>query len=774
MISPEKIPTFTGDLVRLHQQIISLRQAAKAISEHGGAVHTRFQHLDAFYKAPEAEQLFATTQPVRDTSSDIGDKLDSTAGALETYMAHVADIVNQLETLREQARVFVASVKGHDGGIETWRKDPDKVAEHQAIWDGVNTAVAAFEQAEVSCADKITALVDGTQWHIDNGKPDQKNAYGFSADQLDHAQKLPWGSPEHEEMLPFGIDYHLKQVGIGIWDSAKGSVTGLVDLLSPGREGSATREGLVRVIVGAEGYLLDPNDDRNSHLGPAADRFMEDSKPYAREFAQSLVGWDDWSTNPGKAFGTVIFNGLTLGAGPLGAASRAGSAAGEAGAVARVAGTVARIGETLDPIGAAAKTVGIAARTLPKVSDLVSGVRAATEAATTADKAHSFLRLSDGSHLQIADGEFIPGKHGVPDTNPTRHEPAATDRSPSVAAPDRPHELVGASVHSPDASAHSGENLTPQADHHTPHRPTGGDRGEATGRAHHIGAYGGQSDGESGAAHHPGGQHAGPADHHGHGPMDGPDPARAAGGGVGPDGGASTVSEHHESPAGGEPQPLERGSEAERRVHDAIKKIPGAKRPKPNVMERVLDRLASEADGQRVADIIGSGQFNQGDEYGQVVSALGAKREQMFQPAADQLIFADDLVRSGVPAHTIDFEQKFPVGADMDIRIKDESGDIYAYQLKHLNDPQDPVSEITRGKYLLQLAHAEADHSVLLVDGGRGTIAEWMANGSYDELMAIHGGARGRKGTGITFVIRLEDGNLVIPPGSKTDPKDML
>ncbi|WP_406285460.1 hypothetical protein [Streptomyces sp. NBC_00209] len=146
----------------------------------------------------------------------------------------------------------------------------------------------------------------------------------------------------------------------------------------------------------------------------------------------------------------------------------------------------------------------------------------------------------------------------------------------------------------------------------------------------------------------------------------------------------------------------------------------------------------------------------------------------MFQPSADQLIFADKLVESGVPAHAIDFEQKVPVGADVDIRIRDESGDVYAYQMKHLNDPQDPVSEITRGKYLLQLAIADADHSVMLVDGGRGTVRDWMTNGSYDELLAIHNGARGRKGTGITFVIRLEDGSLVIPPGSRTDPKDML
>lgn len=49
-----------------------------------------------------------------------------------------------------------------------------------------------------------------------------------------------------------------------------------------------------------------------------------------------------------------------------------------------------------------------------------------------------------------------------------------------------------------------------------------------------------------------------------------------------------------------------------------------------------------------------------------------------------------------------------------------------------------------------------------------------MTNGSYDALMDIHRGGRGPKGEGITFVIRLEDGNLVIPPGSKVDPKDML
>ncbi|MFH8339401.1 hypothetical protein [Streptomyces sp. AM6-12] len=771
MISPEKIPTFTGDLVRLHQQIISLRQAAQAISEHGGAVHTRFQHLGAFYKAPEAAQLFATTQAVRDTSSDFGDKLNSVAGALEAYMVEVADIVEQLETLREQARAFVASVKGHDSGMETWRKDPDKVAEYQAIWDGVNTAVAAFEQAEVSCADKITALVGGTQWHIDNGKPDQKNAYGVSAAQLAHAQKLPWGSPEHEEMLPFGIDYHLEQVGIGIWDNAKGSVTGLIDLLSPGREGSTTREGLVRAIVGAEGYLLDPDGDRNSHLGPAADQFMEENKPYAKEFAKSLVGWDDWSTNPGKAFGTVVFNALTLGAGPLGAASRSGSAAGEAGAVARVAGTVAKIGEALDPIGAAAKTVGVAARTLPKVSDLVSGVRAATDAATTADKAHSFLRLPDGSHLRIEDGEFIHGRHGVPDRTPVPHEPTAGDRAPSIKTA-RHYEPVGADVRAPEAASHAGEHLPARADHETP-----------DGSGSHDGAprQGGRPGGNSGHTRHT----TGTDPHTGHGhDAGGPDSGHGHSGehtngthGIG--GGDPTRSAHSDSGAGESPGsdasgPLELGGEAEHRFREGLRGIP-RNNIKPKVLEKIVSRLAESPSGREIAGIIGSGHLSHAPGFRDTVSMLGSGRADQFLRAVDQIRLGDQFHKSGL--HNIEFEVKNPsIKADLDVRVTDDHGHSYGYQMKRLNNPKNPFEPITKPDNLGQLSKSDADHRIMLVDG-QGTVAEWQARGIPEELLQVHLGEhpiKSEKGRGILFVLRLDDGTIVIPPGARVDPRGVL
>ncbi|NUV70043.1 hypothetical protein G6W57_23325 [Streptomyces sp. CAI-121] len=219
---------------------------------------------------------------------------------------------------------------------------------------------------------------------------------------------------------------------------------------------------------------------------------------------------------------------------------------------------------------------------------------------------------------------------------------------------------------------------------------------------------------------------------------------------------------------------LTRGSETEIRLREAVKGIPGRTRPKPAVFERVLERLSREPNGQQVAEIIASGKFNQSDEFGTVVSSLGAKKENMYHPGADQIIFAEHLVRSGISPRTIDFEQKIPVGADIDVRISPPEGGSYGYQMKRLNDPIDPVGEITRGKYLLQLARAEVDNHIMLVDGARGTRADWMANGSYEALMEVHQGKRGPKGEGITFVIRLDDGKLVIPPGSKTDPKDSL
>ncbi|MGW2252283.1 hypothetical protein ACWCXH_19065 [Kitasatospora sp. NPDC001660] len=65
-VNPAEVPVFTGDLFALDNRVKSISTAGAAIASAAGAVHTSFGGLKSYYKAPEAEQLFATTKPVDD------------------------------------------------------------------------------------------------------------------------------------------------------------------------------------------------------------------------------------------------------------------------------------------------------------------------------------------------------------------------------------------------------------------------------------------------------------------------------------------------------------------------------------------------------------------------------------------------------------------------------------------------------------------------------------------------------------------------------------
>jgi hypothetical protein len=734
VIEPAAIPLFTGDLGQLEQHIDALRDESDGVRQAGGEAHRQFQGLSAFYEAPEAEDLFASTAPARDAADSFGDKLATVADALRTYAAEVAPIAKRLQQLQSQAATFVAGLKTSTGEIdEKWAKDADKVDEHQALLHDVNAAQAAFAAAEIACNNKITALVGGTQYVLNTGAkqfvPLGAHLYGYSTDVLDQAEKLPWGTPvtQHHDWWDIDdFDYYLQHtVKSFVWDglivdNVWGTVDGILSMSGMNGEQAFkdTWSGLARVVVGAETYLMEAGGQEPE--GIWATDFAQGSKVYAKEFGKSLVAWDMWSENPARASATVVFNVLTLGVGPLKVAS-----AGKAGTTAKVAATVAKVGDAIDPISAAAKVAGSA---VPRISAVTASLRGLEGL-----RAPLALELPDGSRLLTENGRIVhvgADQNVIPDAQTARGS-----------VPDRELAEVGAMTRAtqPDARGAGGPasevGLEPPSSGggSLPHREV--EHGVVTG---------------DGAPGLPGPGSGGRGD--GGGAIDGP--ARW--------------------PSDGEHNPMPRGGEVEQRLRDAVKSIPGKQRPKPDVLERVISRLSVESNGSRVAEVIASGIFKESDQFGKVISDLGARKEQMYHPAADQIFFAEDLVKSGVPARSIEFEQKVPVGADMDIRIKDDSGQVYAYQMKRLNNPEDPIAEITRGKYLLQLARAEADHHIMLVDGAKGTCAEWMANGSFEALLDINRGGRGPKGEGITYIVRLEDGTLVVPPGSKTDPKDML
>ncbi|MFC3351881.1 hypothetical protein ACFOOM_31540 [Streptomyces echinoruber] len=117
-------------------------------------MHHRFQGLAAYYRAPEAEQLFATTQPVKDRADGFADDAETVSGALAAYASDIRPLADRLKHLRDRARTFVDSVQGDDD----WQYDGDKVAEHNRLRDEISETVAAFWAAERACYNTIVAL----------------------------------------------------------------------------------------------------------------------------------------------------------------------------------------------------------------------------------------------------------------------------------------------------------------------------------------------------------------------------------------------------------------------------------------------------------------------------------------------------------------------------------------------------------------------------------------------------------------------------------------
>jgi hypothetical protein len=84
VIKPGEIPQFTGDLDQLEIDHADLKKDAGNVRKTGGDVHSQFQGLSAYYTAPEAEQLFATTKPVQDRADAFAGDLETVSSALSS------------------------------------------------------------------------------------------------------------------------------------------------------------------------------------------------------------------------------------------------------------------------------------------------------------------------------------------------------------------------------------------------------------------------------------------------------------------------------------------------------------------------------------------------------------------------------------------------------------------------------------------------------------------------------------------------------------------
>ncbi|MFJ3832970.1 hypothetical protein ACIPWI_34205 [Streptomyces sp. NPDC090046] len=727
MIDVGKIPTFTGNLDTLETHAAALKTTASSIRGTGRDVHNAFQALDPVYDAPEQGELLNSTIPVRDKADAFATKLESVSGALTGFASTARPLVAKMKQLRIDAEKFVADNKED----EDWQQDQGKIDENARLVREVGVTWVAFQGVERDAANKITTLVGGTHFVVDDGSH-KAGMYGFKESDVKDAKETPWGTADEREYtgLRAAWEWTKDKVGSGLKgffvDGVWGTLKGLGNMVNVFDMDTLkkTWSGIGDVFEGVSGYLLTPWDwVMDKTLGPADHTEREKNKAALRNFGKSLVAWDEWGKDPARAGGTVVFNIVTIGAGSFLKLGKAG----KLGVGSEIATVVGKAGVLVDPMSYLGKAANL---TKIKVGDLMEGLKASRAgvddmartmpdgtsphpADTTAPPAGAGDRTPPGHEYADPQGNkrvighdgTIRDEHGnvVPDTEPVR-EPHKDDLpNTHEPAPARERVLEGAGGPSrvENSTGHptgggGGTHNTPPAAGHAADHPTGGGGdshapSRETGNSHTSG--GGSAHGAEGrAGHDPAGGHGGGGGHggspdtpEGGGVTDGPSSGGGGGTGDGPGSGSGHPDRQPEvtlnrDRTGQQPSgPM--AAEREAAVAAALKdvKVP------PVDQGRLLAALKKSEYGAAVAEYISSGRFADVPGFKKPDGLLYQVKQKDMIPAVHQAMeHAAELQAKGLKG--IEFEVKLPAEKlDLDVLVRNDGRIEYGAQLKDVD-----------------------------------------------------------------------------------------
>ncbi|MFD7554938.1 hypothetical protein ACFV9E_10435 [Streptomyces sp. NPDC059835] len=417
-VDPAEVPIFTGDFAQLDLKVKAISAGGAAISTATSDVHSSFGGLSAFYQAPEADQLFATTKPVADLGLKLSSDMCTIAGALGTYARDAEPIAKRLDSLKKEAEAFRTKVTSD----EHWDRDGDLIDENLERRNRIAEAWAQFQDVERAAHAKIVALVGGTPLTKDDGSHG-KGMYGYDAEAMKQAKTLPWGEAVEEDIPAWQIWEHAWEftkgffvdgvwgtlkglgglVGLDGWDTFKQSWTGLAKL--------ATGLAIVS-IPGAGPLIMGLPDDK-------LPTWVRDSRTALKETGKALLAWDQWSSNPGRAAGAVTFNVITTIA--TGGSGSAAAGAGKAGAVAKALSVAGKVGHYVDPMTYVFKGAGAGISKIGDVMTALKGMGKVEVPTINIDNAISLpegtVHLPDGA-IHLPDGAPIPeGATKLPDGN---------------------------------------------------------------------------------------------------------------------------------------------------------------------------------------------------------------------------------------------------------------------------------------------------------------------------------------------------------------------
>ncbi|MFD3762694.1 hypothetical protein ACFWS9_37840, partial [Streptomyces sp. NPDC058622] len=408
-VDPAEVPVFTGNLALLDEKVKAISSGGAAVATKTSDVHTGFGGLQAFYQAPEADQLFATTKPVSDLGLKLSSDMCTIAGALGTYSRDAAPIVKKLENLKAEAQAF----RTETDKDEKWREDGDLIDENLERRNKIAEVWAEFQEVERAAYGKIVALVGGKPLKVNDGS-NGKDMYGYDAESMKQSKSLPWGDAVEESIPAWQVWEHAWEFGKGIvvdgvWGTLKG-LGGLVglqgwDVFKQSWTGLAKLgTGLAIMSIPGVGplFLAAPDDKLPS--------WLRDSRTAMKETGKALLAWDQWGSNPSRAAGAVTFNVLTTVF--TGGAGGAVSGAGKAGAVAKTLSFAGKAGRAIDPMAYMFKGAGAG---FAKIGDVMAGLKGAGKFEVPSINVDGAVALPDGAVL-LPDGAIhLPSGATVPE-----------------------------------------------------------------------------------------------------------------------------------------------------------------------------------------------------------------------------------------------------------------------------------------------------------------------------------------------------------------------
>ncbi|MGA4880088.1 hypothetical protein [Streptomyces lydicamycinicus] len=413
-VDPAEVPVFTGDLDLLETKVKALSHGGSRVETIGSDVHKAFGGLAAFYKAPEAEQLFGVTKPVADKAHDLSEDMHVIAKALGTYAREITPLVEQLKQLKQDAADFRAK----DAADDDWREDGDLVDENLNRRNKIAEVWAAFQEAERDCHAKIVGLVGGKALHtIDGSHP---TGYGYDAEALKASKSLPWGDAVEESVPWWQVWEHAYDFGKGVVvDGVWGTIKGLGTLIGVDGWDAAGQAwtGLAKLSTGVAittlpivgpAFLMIPGDKLPS--------WLRDSRTAMKETGKALVAWDQWESNGSRAAGAVTFNVITAIFTRGGGAAVSGT--GKAATAAKALSLAGKAGEIIDPMTYVFKGAGAG---ISKIGDVMAHLKGLghVEAPKISEGAYSLpegsVKLPDGT-VQLPKGAAVPdGAIKLPD-----------------------------------------------------------------------------------------------------------------------------------------------------------------------------------------------------------------------------------------------------------------------------------------------------------------------------------------------------------------------